>query len=277
MTAIDSIVDRAGQSLGEGLPRVAAALLLLVVGLVVVRLLARLLARALRAAGADRLAERLGVHDALTQIGLERSFSRVLSAVVRLGLSVVVVLAALSLLGLQFLSDSLNAGILFLPRLLIALGLLLAGVVLGRLARERVDRLAYQMNLPGQLGRAAQIVVIAVLGLTALTQLGVSTEILIVLAGIVFAAAGLTMALSFGLGGRELARAMSAGRYVRGAFEVGQTITVEGIRGEIVRIDSAATVLRTTSGSTVRVPSHLLLERVVEVQGDPTEPGQPGE
>jgi uncharacterized membrane protein YraQ (UPF0718 family) len=73
-----------------------------------------------------------------------------------------VIFAALSLTGLQFLSDALNQAVLFLPSLLAAGALLLAGVVLGGFAREWVDRLAYQMDLP--LGRIAQVVVVVVVG-----------------------------------------------------------------------------------------------------------------
>ena len=53
--------------------------------------------------------------------------------------SLVIVFAALLLLlGLQFLSQSLNQGILVLPKLFIAAVLVLAGVVLAGFARERV-------------------------------------------------------------------------------------------------------------------------------------------
>src|SRR3954454_25163810 len=52
---------------------------------------------------------------------------------------VVVVFAALTLLGLAFLSDSLNQGILFMPNILAALLLVLIGIVLGALAGEWVE------------------------------------------------------------------------------------------------------------------------------------------
>lgn len=50
-----------------------------------------------------------------------------------------------------------------------------------------------------------------------------------------------------------------------GSFEVGQTIGLGDVRGEIVALQSAATVLRTEDGRLVRVPNHLLLESMVVV------------
>jgi hypothetical protein len=102
--------------------------------------------------------------------------------VVRIALSLIVIFAALSLTGLQFLSDALNQAVLFLPSLLAAGALLLAGVVLGGFAREWVDRLAYQMDLPLPLGRIAQVVVVVgVFAITAAAQVAVSSAILMVL------------------------------------------------------------------------------------------------
>ena len=259
------ILDQAGETLGGFLPRVGGALLLLVVGVLVARLVGRLLSRALERAGLDRLAERFGAGEITERAGLGRSLSRLIGVAVRIGLTVVVLFAALSLLGLQFLSQSLNQALLFLPNLLVAAALLLVGVVLGGVVRERVDRLAYQMDFPIPLGLVAQAAVIAVFGITAAAQVAVSTAILMALVGVLLAAAAATFALAFGLGGRDVAKELSAGRYLRSAYEPGQTISFGEVHGEIVSIETAATVLRTGEGETVRVPNNLLLSSVVTV------------
>lgn len=264
-----SVLDRAGQSVGDGLPAVGAAIVLLVLGILVARLVGRGLGRGLQAAGVDGFAERSGIHDTLERFGFERSLAQAIATAVRLALTIVVVLAALSMLGLGFLQQSLNEGVLLLPRLLIALALLLAGAVIGTLARERADRIGAQMDLPGPVGPVAEGIVFAVFGVTALAQIGVSTQILTALIGILIAGAVLAFALAFGLGGRDVARAVSAGRVLRGTYEPGQTITVAGVRGEVVSVEPAATVLRTAAGTTVRVPNALLLESVVETDAAP--------
>jgi small-conductance mechanosensitive channel len=154
----------------------------------------------------------------------------------------------------------------------VAAALLLAGVVVGALARERVERMAYQMDFPIPLGRAAQVGVIAVFAITAAAQIAVSTAILMALVGILLAAVAATFTLAFGLGGQGVARELSAGRYLRSAYEPGQTISLGDVRGEIVSIETAATVLRTAAGETVHLPNDLLLSSVVTVHG----PGAPG-
>lgn len=259
-----AILDQAARSLGEGLPRIAAALVLLLVGLLVARLVGRTLSRALDALGVDRFGERAGIHDSLERFGMRRSLSKLIGRIVRTGVTIVVVLAAVSLLGLSVLDDAINQAVFFLPRILTALVLLLAGIVIGTFAKGRADRVARQMDLPDVTGRVVELLVVAVFAVTAMTQLGVSTQVLTLLVGLLLGGVIAAFALAFGLGGREVARALSSGRFVRETYEVGTTIAVAGHRGEIIAVESSATVLRTSSGTTVRIPNHLLVESVVE-------------
>jgi small-conductance mechanosensitive channel len=264
-----TVLDRAGESLGSFLPRAAGALLLLVVGLLVVSLVRRLLAKALRAAGLDDLGERWGIAEVLARFGLGRSVAGVVAGAVRIGLVVVVVFAAVSLLGLQFLSDSLNAGILYLPRVFVALVLLLAGMVLAQVVRRHVDRIAAQMDVPGPLGGLAEAVVLAVFAVTALAQIGVPTQILLVLATVLLAAVAATFTLAFGFGGRDVAREVSARRYVEGAYGIGDDITVGGVRGRIAAVEATATILETREGDRVRIPHSHLVGAVVRLHAAP--------
>jgi small-conductance mechanosensitive channel len=259
------ILDQAGAQLGGFLPRLGGALALLVLGILLARLLASLLLRALRSIGVDAFSERVGAGEVLHRAGLGRSLSVVVAVAIRVAMIVVVVFAALSLLGLQFLSESLNRGVLVMPKLLIAGALLLTGVVLGGFVRERVERVSYQLDFPIPLGAAAQAAVVSIFAITAAAQVAISTIVLLILVAIILSGVVATFALAFGLGGRDFARAVSAGRYARGAFEVGQDISLGEIRGRISAIDSASTVIDGGEGRRVRIPNHLLLASIVTV------------
>jgi small-conductance mechanosensitive channel len=266
-----TVLDQAGETLGAALPRILGALVLLVVGVLLAALVGRLLGRALHVAGLDRAAERVGVPGILARAGLPAELSRVVAVAVRLALTLTVVFAALSLLGLQFLSQSLNEAVLFVPKLLLALALVLVGIVLGSIVRDRVDRASTQMDLPVPAGRVAQIVVVAIFVITAAAQVTISIALLMVLLAIVLAGAVATVALAFGIGGQQVARALSAGRYVRGAHPVGQRIRFGDVSGTVERVDGTATVLRTPDGSAVRVPNDLLISSIVTIEEEAPE------
>ncbi len=270
---IGSVFGQAGQALGGFLPRLGGALALLLIGLLLARLLCRVLIKLLQRLGLDALAERGGVSLVLERAGLGPSLARVIGRAIRIAVSLVVIFAALSLLGLQFLSQSLNQGVLVLPKLLIAAALVLAGVVLAGFARERVERLTNQLDFPIPLGGLAQITVLTIFGIIAAAQIAISVEVLLILIAILLAGGAGTFTLAFGLGGRDVARALSAGRYLRHDYTVGQEISFGDIRGRITSIEGTSTVLDTGNDQTVRVPNHLLMETVVTVYStDGTEP-----
>jgi small-conductance mechanosensitive channel len=263
----NSILGQAGQDLGAFLPRLAGAVVLLIIGLLVVRLIARFVLRGLRRAGVDGFSDRAGVSPVLRTSGLGGSLAVLIARVVRIFLSIVVIFAALSLLGLQFLSASLNQAILELPRLVIAAALLLGGAVVAGAARQRADRLTYQLDFPVPLGQMVQVAVLAVFAIIAADELGISTTVLLLLIGVLLAAGAGTFTLAFGLGSRDVARALSAGRYLRHDFAVGQEIAVGDIRGRITHIQSTTTTLDAGEGRSVRVPNHMLIGSVVTVYG----------
>jgi small-conductance mechanosensitive channel len=265
-----TVLQQAGDQLGAFLPRLAGALALLVVGLLAAGILGRLTRRLLVRAGLDRLADRAGANELLGQGGLGSSLSALIATAVRLTVVVVVCFAAMTLLGLEFLSDSLNQGILFIPRLLTALGLVLIGIVVAAFARGWVDRTSAQLDFPVGLGPLVQVLVLALFGLCAAAQAGVSVGPLLTVALLIAGAAAVTLALAFGLGGREIARSLSSARYARADFAVGQTIRVGDVRGEILRIEPAAVTLR-AGDETVRVPNSVIVEQIVVVEGsEPT-------
>jgi small-conductance mechanosensitive channel len=260
-----SVLDRAGEALGTFIPRLGGALALLLIGLLLTRLIGRLLLAGLRAAGVDGFAERAGVSRVLERSGLGPSLAALIARAIRIALGIVVIFAAVSLLGLEFLSQSLNQAIIALPRLFIAAGLVLTGVVVAGWARERTDRLTYQLAFPVPLGQIAQLGVLGIFAIMAAAELGISTLVLVVLIAVLLTAVAGTFTLAFGLGSREIARALSAGRYLRHDYHVGQEIAVGEIRGTISTIHSTSTTLDTGEGRLVRVPNHVLLDEIVTI------------
>ena len=254
------------------IPKFGAAVAVLIVGLIVIRFVIKALKRVLEAAGIDKLGERLGAGEALGKIGMGGSLSTLIATLVRLVLTVVVVVIAVGLLGVDSFQQTLNDTLNFIPKLLIAIVVLMVAVLLGGKARERVDAMATQMDLRGPLGLLVEVFIIVALGLVAMAQIGMPTELLIVLIAVIVAGVALTGALSFGLGSTDVVRQISAGRYLGELYHPGQHISIDDIAGEVVAMDSTACVIRTEHGHTVRVPNHRLLTSVVTVHDDPQLP-----
>lgn len=274
MTVVAStILDRSAVEIGTFLPRLGAAIAILIVGYVVAWIIGRVVAKTLSAIGFDDLADSIGLNREFQRFGFTSPASSIVGRAVRFAVVVVVVAAAVAALGLAALTASLNAAILFLPKLFAATILVLVGLVLARIVRDRVDRAAARMDLAGPLGALAEAVIIAAFVVSALAQLSVPLAVLTLVVTILIAAVSFSAALAFGLGSRDAARQVAAGRTLTGSLHVGQTITVGDVTGEIQAMEGAATLLRTASKTTLRVPNHVLLESVVEVHDDAPTPG----
>jgi hypothetical protein len=261
-----SVVERAGDQLGQFLPRLGGALALFVFGLLIAGIVGRITRKALVRAGLDRLAERTGADEVLGRGGLGGSLSALVATALRLTIIVVASFAALTLLGLAFLSDSLNQGVLFIPRLLTALALVLIGIVVGALTRAWVERTSAQLDFPVAIGPVVQVLIVVLFSLCAAVQARLAVAPLVVVALVLLGALAVTLALAFGLGAREVARSLTSGRYARADFAVGQTIRVGDVRGEILRIDAAAVTLQ-AGEDTIRIPNHVVVEQIVVIEG----------
>lgn len=260
-------LDSAWDEVGNWLPQLVGALALLFLGLGLAWLAGLLTARLLAGAGVDRLASRYGVHESIGRSEGTPAISDLAGRVVRVVIALVVVVGAVSTVGIGGVQPTLNELLLYVPRVLAALVLVAAGVVVGKLVGAWIERLATQLDIEAPLGRTACAVVIAVFGLTALAQLGVPTGLVTVLASVVLVTIGLTAALAFGLGSRELARELGAGRYITTAYSLGDRIEVDAVEGEIVAFEQVAVVLRRPDGHIVRLPNHMLVESAVTTIG----------
>jgi small-conductance mechanosensitive channel len=269
---LNNLTSSAAQTLGAFLPRLGGAVVLTIVGLIAARVIGRVTQSLTSRAGLDYLAERYGVDPLLSQAGVTPPLSTLLGRLVQLAIAVVVVFAAISLLGFSALSTSLNAAILYLPRVFAACALIIIGIVAAKLVREAVDRTSTQLDLGVPVGRIVELAIITVFVVTALSQLGVPTETIRLFLEAVLGAIALTIALAFGLGGGDSARQLTTGRSIQGEFSIGQRITVADVTGTINAIHASAMTLTDANGQDIRVPNHVLAQSIVVVHNHGEQP-----
>jgi hypothetical protein len=190
----------------NAIPAILGAILLLIVGWILSSVLASLVQRVVRGTGVDR---RFAHHGGEVYGDAAQRFppSRVLAELVRWGIRLVFIVAAANALNLPQVSAFLNAVLLWLPNLFVAIVILLVAPLLGRFLRGLIETGAGSMGFGNArlLGRLAEIAVIAFAVLIAVDQLGIAANILNILVIGVIGALALAFGLAFGLGGRDVA------------------------------------------------------------------------
>jgi hypothetical protein len=188
--------------IGLYLPRMMLALLAVVIGWILAKLLSFALVKALRTVNFHVLTERSGMDDFLRQGGLQRDTASLFGLLVYWLVIVASLIVAFNFLGLTYVTDLLHRVVLFLPKIFIALLVLALGGYFARFVGQTVETRARSngLNDAETIGSIAQYAVLGFVILIALDQVDIGGPIvrdsfLIVLAGVVFAAA-----LAVGLG-----------------------------------------------------------------------------
>jgi len=197
---------------GAYLPRLAVAVVVLIAGWLIAKAIRFAAVKALRALNFHVLTERAGIDAFLQQGGTERDTTDVFGAVIYWVVVLVALVIAFNGLGLTHVTELLTRVLLFLPKLLVGLLVLIFGAYFGRFVGNAVQTYFRNVGVSDAdlLGRIAQYAIVVFVVLIAVDQLDIGGDLvqntfLILLAGVVLA-----LALAFGLGGRDWAAAMLA-------------------------------------------------------------------
>ena len=245
---LGSSFTRLVESIAQHLPGVLGAVVLVLVGWVVARLLRALIVRLTRAF--DWLFKSDTVQGALKRIGVSQTAGEVVANIVFWVVLLFFLAAATEMLGLPVIATWFGGLTYYLPRVLVGVLIVLAGLFAGRFVGDAIGRAANAASLAyaAALGRVAQGVIVLIAVVTACEQLGIDTALLTATITIVLGALIGGAALSFALGSRVQAGNIIAAHYVRQAYEVGQTVRVAGVHGKIVEFSASAVLIETPEG-----------------------------
>jgi hypothetical protein len=198
------------QQVGAFMPRLALAVGVLVIGWLVAKAFRFSIVKALRALNFHVLSERAGIDSFLQQGGTEKDTTDLFGWIAYALVILASLIIAFNSLGLTQVTDLLGKVMLFVPRLLVALLVVVFGSYFARFAGNAVQSYCRSAEIgDGELlGRIMQYGVMAFVILLAVDHLDIGGGLiqktfLILLGGIVIA-----LALAFGIGGRDRAAAL---------------------------------------------------------------------
>lgn len=234
------------ESAVSAVPRLLAGLLLLVVALLVASIVERVVRALMGRLKFDSLVRRTGIDHWLHRMGIRHSLNDVLPRLLYFVLLFIFAREAADAMGLEAISGAIATLIGYLPKMIGAFLILLLGSAIAQVAGRAVEEAGRGSGLDFApvLGRFTTGVLLFVLIIMALGQLELDTVIIRQLSVLVVAGVIAGLALSFGLGSRDVTRNIIAGFYVRRLFQVGEEIEVNGHRGVLEAITPTQTILR---------------------------------
>jgi hypothetical protein len=213
MQSIDMLVDATREFLHQTatfLPKLLLALLVVAVGWLLAKVVRFAVERALRAINFNVLTERAGTDNFLKQAGMQGDTTTLFGLVAFWLVILATLVIAFNGMGLTYLPDLLGRAVLFAPKLLIAMLIMVFGSYCASVVGNAVQNYCLDARIADAdvLGRLVRYAIMLFVVMIALSQVEVGGDIvqrtfLIILAGIMLA-----IALAFGLGGKEWAAAL---------------------------------------------------------------------
>ena len=201
------------------LPALIGAIIVLVVGWILSGLLASLVERGLKMIGFERAAQSTGISGFVERSGSSWTASAVVAEIIKWFIRLIALQAAASILGLNQISAIINAILLWLPNLVVAIAIIVIGALIARFVSGLVRGTTGQMGFsnPELLGTIAQYAIITFAVIAAVDQLGIAETVVNTLFMGLVATLVLAFGLAFGLGGQQ-----TAGRITESWYRSGQ-------------------------------------------------------
>jgi len=213
--SISDSIQRALTVFFEWIPRLAGALIVLIIGYFVAKLVAKLLYGVLQRAGLDRT-----LHSGQGGNFVQRvtdSPSGLLGRIAFWAVFLGAISLAASVLGIAALTGFVAAIWAYLPNVVAALAIFLVAGAISAAVAGLVARTMGDTPLGKIVATAVPIMVMSIAVFMILEQLKIATQIVTITYAALWGAIALGSALAFGLGGRDV-----AARMLEGAYDAGQ-------------------------------------------------------
>ena len=261
---VDGLTDAVTASLAQivaYLPTLILACMLLGLGYVLARLVSVVVTRLLQLMGFDRLLSRTAVQTLLERSGTKQKSSEILGLIGFWIIFLVFLIQASDTLSLTMVSDALTSIAYYIPKVGIAVLVLVLGLIAANFVRELITMTCSSAGITHgtMVAQAVYVAVVLLIVVTAIDALGINTELLnniivILLAGLIGGAA-----LSFGLGSRTAVANLIAAHYLGSMVRVGMTVKIGENQGTVVAVTPISVVLETREGRVI-VPATQVTE-----------------
>lgn len=250
------------------LPDLIVAILFLLVGWFVSSIIKNFLNKSLIKIGFNTFLDKLGLDVLLKKMEVNITGSQMVASLISIFFLLIFLLAALDIVGLTVLSGLIDTLVLFLPKLLASLAVLICGFFVAQIVFNGVK--IASKNTGVDYGRSVAevcrgIIIVITVSLS-ITQLDIDVSLLNNIMTVVIASVGLAAAISLGIGTKSMAQEIVAGVYLREMYQIGDNIEVKDIKGTLASIGSVASKVMGEGESMTTLPNTFLLANKVTKQ-----------
>jgi len=269
MPNIQEILFQTFQKLLEQLflftPKVLGAIVLLIIGIIIAKIITNILQKGLEKTGFDKLGDKLNTIEIIQRFGSIK-LSKLVSKTLYYFIMLVFVTAATETLGMKVLTDMVTSLVNLIPKLIASALMLLAGVMIADALKNSVINICKSLKIDSGklLGNIVFFFFLIIALIAALKQAGIETSLLessfnLIIGGIILA-----FAVGYGMASKDVLANILSNFYSKNKFKEGQIVVLDGVKGEIITIDTTSITLKTGESNTV-FPLSILQNQKIEI------------
>lgn len=242
---LDALRDQAILMLNV-IPALIKGVAIFIIGLLLARLLYRLILKFLGAIGVDKLADRLMSIEMFEKANFELVPSRIVAACVYYFILIIFSMAAVEAMGLKIISDLLKDLIEYIPNGVTAFIVLIIGIFLADAVKKVIVSACRTLGISSGnlIANVVFYFIMLNIVLISLRQAKLQTKFMEDNMSILLAGVAGAFAIGYGLASRHIMSSLLASFYNRDKFHIGDEITIDGMRGEVVTINNNTVILR---------------------------------
>lgn len=242
-------------------PSVVLATFVLVVGWLVAVIIRQVSHKLLRSVGFNIFCEKFGFKALLQRGGVSSHPSYLVGLIFYWIILISALAVAFSTLELEEAHGFLMTVLWFLPRLVVAAILLSVGILIGNYVGEVAGKTLRMADVPlsGLLGQLTRFTIIGLAVLNVIQYLDLAAPIVFQVLLIIFIAVPVLAFATLLIGGRSIVTSILAGRMLKGDFNPGDEVEIDGVRGRIETIRLITTCVD-TGGKWISIPNRRFAE-----------------
>lgn len=248
-------------------PRVFAALVIAILGYIVAKIVAGSIKKVLLKINIDKIGEKLNEIDIVSKSNLNIKISSLISKVVYYFFLLFFMVAAADALAMPAVSSLVTGIFNLVPHIIVAGIILIVGVLVADALRGIAQTSLESLGIPSARMISSLIFYFLFINIIilALSQAKVNTEFLSQNIHLLIGGLILAFAIGYGLASKSSMSNFLASYYIKDKFKIGDTITVDGIKGKVIEIDKSSLILAAESGNKVIFPLSKVSDSNIEI------------
>ncbi len=248
------------------LPSVLGFIGFVLVAWILIKLFLWMIKKALNKTKLDEWSKKLNETEIFGNTTINIVLTKVILGVLKWFLVLIFVMAGSIIFGLDVVSEGIRNFFAYLPKLLTALAIFIAGIYIGTLVKKALNSMFKSLEISGGnlVGNIAFYLIVIFLSITAFDQAGIDTSVIKSNLTLIIGSILLAFTIAFGLGSKDVITRLLFGYYSRKNLEIGNKVRINEIEGIIISIDNICVVLATKTGKVV-FPIKEVVDSKVEV------------